>query len=103
MQIDEKLPLSKYLKLSLYTIDGFIFILICVMSLLCLMDLYIFGGVFPLAHSKNLGKATVLICFSPLIIFLVMIFLRVASFGSNKNMGIVRASIGIMLFLIFNF
>lgn len=103
MRIDENLPVGEYLRRSKSTPDGVSWIIVCVLAVFCLIDLYSGLKLVPLARSKNIGVAGTALIFSPLLTFLVMVFLRGMIFGNHPAIAWVRAFIIIAMFFVLNF
>jgi hypothetical protein len=100
---DEQLPISVYLRKAISSIDGIAWLIVCVASLVCLIDILLSTGLIPIRDSKNPSKAIVLLLFSPLIVFLVMVRARQLPFSGNKAAIWFRAVVCIFVFLIINF
>jgi len=102
-KIDEQLSVSVYLKKSCSTIDGLSWLLTCFFSAICLVDILLETNWFPLRDVQNPSKAIVLLLFSPLIVFLVLIISRQLPSSENDAGAWIRAAICIFIFLIINF
>lgn len=103
MRIDERLPLGEYLRRSRSTPEGMAWILVCIVSALCLIDLYFGWNLLPIARASNVGVAASGLILSPLLVFLALVNLRISSSNHYSKMAWVRALIGIAIFIVLNF
>lgn len=103
MRIDESLPVAEYFRRSMRTPDGAAWLLVCVASLLCLVDLWSGFGLVPLGYRATPGKAAALLIAAPLIGFVNLVRQRQGMFNERKPMAWFRAVICIGIFIVFNF
>ena len=76
MRIDEHLHARKYLSLFVSRPDGKMWVLTSVLAMLCGLSLLVGVQFIPLRYSSNVAKALVLLIFSPIILFGVLVWLR---------------------------
>lgn len=102
-RIDERASVTDYLKASLHTIDGLTWVFVCLASALCLLDVTAGLNVIPLRETKDFGKAVVLLLFTPLITFLMLVWLRQLPLGRNSVSSLIRSAMCFASFLAINF
>lgn len=100
---DELLPVGQYIKRILFSADGFVLLLICLGSLLGLVDVALSIGLVPIRDYGNPPKAMVLLAFSPLIAFLVIVCARQLPFSRSRASAGLRVFLCVFVFLILNF
>src|SRR3954464_5263802 len=71
-RIDENWAIGEYVKASTTTVDGVAWIIVCVASLICLLDILLGINVIPLRDSAKPSKAVTLLLFAPLISFVLL-------------------------------
>ena len=103
MELDERLPVLTYLRRSLTSVDGVAWGALLAMSIVCGADLLFRTNLIPLRGVANPAKAAVLLAFSPLITFLVMVALRQVPFSALNVSAWIRAAALAVIFLILNF
>lgn len=96
---DERLALSAYLRMTVKTVDGLAWLLTCIVALLCVLDLALKTNLLPFAPSNGY----VILLFSPLMVFLVMVNLRQLPFSRLIIFAWIRAIACILLFIVLNF
>ena len=64
MRIDERLSVGDYLTQTLRTLDGVVWVLVCVGSAVGLLDIFVGSNLIPLRDVANPGKASTLLLFS---------------------------------------
>ncbi len=102
-RIDENISVTTYLKLTARTIDGQAWLATCIASLILAIGLSFDAALGPLRDLGNKPKAMILLLSSPLIIFLILVWLRQLPFSSYKISTFMRAALCIMAFLALNF
>ena len=95
--------LADYLKQMSKTIDGIAWHGVCLLTIVCLGDLWFGVNAVPLRESHDPGKASVLLAFSPLIVFLCLLQMRLLPFASNRSASWMRAGLCVAIFLVLNF
>ena len=103
MRIDERLSVRDYLTQTLRTLDGVAWLLVCVGSAICLLDMFMGSNLIPLRDADRPAKAITLLLFSPLLAFLILVWSRQLPFGSYRLSMWIRAGLCLMVFLIINF
>lgn len=103
MRIDERLPLGEYLRRSRSTPDGIAWILVCIASAVCLIDLYFGWNLVPLAKASKPDMAATMLILSPPLIFMILVSQRASSSNHYSTMAWVRGGIGITIFIVLNF
>lgn len=98
-----KTNLSDYLKQMSKTIDGIAWYGVCLLTIVCFCDLWFGTNAIPLRESHDIGKALVLLAFSPLIVFLFLLQTRLLPFASNRLASWMRAGLCLAIFLVLNF
>lgn len=101
--IDERLPVTVYLRATIRTVDGIGWLLVCLVTLLCVLDIQFGTNIIPLRDANKPEKAMTLLVFSPLLTFLILVWLRQFPFGKNTVMTWLRAILCFFAFLIINF
>jgi hypothetical protein len=102
-RIDERLGVAAYLKASMKTVDGLAWIVVSIASMICLLDALLGTDVIPLRDSADSSKVVVLLLFSPLLVFLILVWLRQFLFSVNRIAMWTRAGLCVAAFLIINF
>lgn len=102
-RIDERLNVGAYLRATMGTADGMAWIVVCVASFLCILDISLGTNIIPLRNVAKPSKALTLLLFSPLLVFLILIRLRQLPFGVYRLAMWARASLCVVAFLIINF
>lgn len=102
-RISEQLGVRPYLIATIKTLDGKAWILCCIASVICLLDRLFEINMIPLRDSADAPKAITLLLFSPLLVFLVLIWLRQLPIGFNRSFEWIRAVFCIVFFLLINF
>jgi hypothetical protein len=103
MRIDERLSVGTYLKATTGTADGLAWIVVCITSVICFLDILLGIHIIPLREVANPSKAIVLLLFSPLLGFLILVWLRQLPFNNYQLATWIRAVLCIITFLIINF
>ena len=103
MTTDEQLPVFTYIRRSLHAIDGRTWAGLCFLTFLCAIDLIFDLKLIPLREVAKPGKAAVLLAFTPLLLFLILVVLRQLPFASNAIANWLRAAVCIAVFMIINF
>ena len=101
--IDERLPVGIYIRRILRTVDGRVWAALCLATVLCGLDLLAGTNLIPMRDAAKPTKATVLLAFTPLLVFLAMVSLRQLPFASTSLAAWIRAALCIAFFLIINF
>lgn len=101
--IDERSHVTEYLRETTKTIDGLGWLVTCLLTLLFLLDVYFGTNIIPLRDASKPEKAMTLLMFSPILIFLILVWLRQFPFGRNVIASLIRAVLCIFVFLIINF
>lgn len=102
-RIDERLGVGAYLSATMKTVDGMAWIMTCLASALCLIDISLGTNLIPLRDMAKPSKALTLLLFSPLLIFLILVWLRQLPFGSYRTAIWIRAICCVAVFLLINF
>lgn len=103
MRINERLSVGDYLMQTLRTLDGMAWLLVCVGSVVCLLDIFVGSNLIPLRDAARPAKAIILLLFSPLLVFLILVWSRQLPFGSYRVSMWIRGGLCLMAFLIINF
>lgn len=103
MRIDERLPISAYIKSFIKEIDGKAWIFVSIASLIALIDISAGTKLVPIRETTDFGKSLVLLAFTPLLVFLVVTMLRQLPLSSGRFSAWVRALACLGTFLILNF
>jgi hypothetical protein len=101
--IDERMPISAYMKAFVQEIDGKAWILVSIASLVALIDALAGTQLVPIRETADFGKAVVLLVFTPLLTFLVTTMLRQLPFSSRTFSAWMRAVACLGTLLILNF
>lgn len=101
--MDERQPVSEYLRESAHTLDGGVWLAICAASLVAGIDLAMGSHWLPLRESHNPGKAAVLLAFSSLLTLLALISARQMPFSSHRVSVYLRGVFLIVFFALLNF
>lgn len=101
--IDERLPVSVYLRKIVHTVDGLAWLAISVISVICLLDVILSLDILPTRYTQDQGKAIVLFLFSPLLIFLILVRFRQFQFSGSGFASWLRAGICVAVFFLINF
>ena len=101
--IDGQLSVGAYLKQSFKTIDGLAWIVVCIVCIICVLDISLGINAIPLRESSDQPKAIVLLLFSPLLVFLILLWLRLLPLGAYKISAYIRACFCLLVFFIINF
>lgn len=103
MRIDERMPVSVYIKAFVKEIDGKAWIFVSIASLIALIDVLAGTKLVPIRETIDFGKSLVLLVFTPLLAFLVVTMLRQLPLSSGIFSAWVRALACLGTFLILNF
>ncbi len=103
MRIDERMPVSAYIKAFINEIDGKAWVFVSIASLITLIDVLAGTKLLPIRETTDFGKALVLLAFTPLLSFLVVTMLRQLPLSSGIFSTWVRAMACLGTFLILNF
>jgi len=76
MAADGRMPVSKYMKVLARDIDGMSCIFVLFASLVMLFDVLADMKIIPIRETADFGKAVVLIIFTPILSFLLIVVLR---------------------------
>lgn len=99
---NEQLDIRTYLKKSMRTVDGLAWLATCVASIFCLLDILIGTSIIPLRDASRPSKAATLLLFSPLLIFLLLVWVRQFPLKS-MIMPWIGAALCVFAFLLINF
>jgi hypothetical protein len=100
---DGRMHVSAYMKAFVQEVDGKAWVLVCIASLVVLIDLLIGTKFVPIREKTDFGKAVVLLIFTPLLSFLAATMFRLMSSSSKKYTAWARAALCLGMFLILNF
>jgi hypothetical protein len=89
MRISEKLHIKSYVSKTLFTLDGKAWILTCLGSVVCLVDLLL--------------GTVLLLLFSPLLVFLILVRSRQLPFSSHSAFVWLRSILCVVVFFVVNF
>ncbi len=103
MRIDERMPVSAYIRSFVKELDGQVCVFISIASLLVLIDLLAGTQLVPIREKTDFGKSLVLLGFTPLLSFLVITMLRQLPLSSGRFSAWIRAMACLGTFLILNF
>jgi len=103
MRIDERMPVSAYVRAYSKGIDGKAWIIVSIASLVALIDVLAGTQLVPIREAGDFGKAVVLLIFTPLLSFLVTTMLRQLPLSSRTSFAWMRAIACVGTFLILNF
>jgi len=92
-RIDERLGVATYLRATMKTVDGLAWFIVSIASMICFLDVLFGANVIPLRDSADSSKAVVLLLFSPLLVFLILVWLRQFPFGVNRIAMWIRAGL----------
>jgi hypothetical protein len=102
--IDERLPVSEYFKKTIHTVDGIAWLITCVASLICLLDILLSTNFIPLRDiPSDTEGAVVLLLFSPILIFCFLVNFRQPIGPDSKLNMWFRATLCIVIFFLINF
>lgn len=101
--IDERMPVSVYMKACSKEIDGKAWGIVSIASLVALIDVLAGTQLLPIREKSDFGKAVVLLLFTPLLSFLVIKMLRQLPLASRTFYVWIRAIACVGTFLILNF
>lgn len=101
--IDERMPISAYMKHFVQELDGKAWMLVSIASLFTLLDVIAGTNLVPIREKADFGKAVVLLVFTPLLSFLVTTMLRQLPFSSRTFSAWMRAIACLGTLLILNF
>lgn len=102
MEIRGDEDVINYIKITIKTIDGFMWVIICFLSVLIIIDINWGYHFFHLTH-QNDGVSTTLLLTYPLMFFIFLLRLRQFPFGHHPVVPWVRALILFIIFLFLNF
>lgn len=102
-RIDERLGVGSYLKQTILTVDGLCWLAICGASILCLLDILLGFYLIPLRDIAKPSKAVTQLLFSPLLVFLILVWLRQLPLSGYRAATWIRVALCIFAFLIINF
>jgi hypothetical protein len=103
MRIDERLSVGTYLRATTGTADGLAWIVVCITSVICFINVLLGLHIIPLRDVDKPSKALVLLLFSPMLVFLILVWLRQLPFNNYQLAMWIRAVLCIITFLIINF
>lgn len=101
--MDEDMPFLQYMRQFVTTGDGAAWVVICITTALFAIDLFAGTNAIPLRDKDNPEKAAVLLAFSPLILFLLIVRLRQIYFSMARMSIVIRVLTSIVVFLLINF
>lgn len=99
----EFMELLEFAKLFIRSIDGVVLLVICFISLLLCIDVFVGESYAPLRDANNPSKAIILLVFSPILSFLLMLRLRQLPFSDSFLVHSIRVVLPIALFIVINF
>lgn len=103
MRISEKLHIKSYVSETLFTLDGKAWILTCLGSVVCLVDLLLGTNLIPIRDVEKPEKAVLLLLFSPLLVFLILVRSRQLPFSSHSAFVWLRSILCVVVFFVVNF
>ena len=103
MRIDERMPISAYMRAFIKELDGQAWALVSIASLLVLIDVLAGTHFVPIRERADFGKSLVQLAFTPLLSFLVITMLRQLPLSSGGLSAWMRALACLGTFLIINF
>lgn len=101
--IDERMPVSAYMKSFVREIDGKAWLLVSIASLVALIDVLADTQLVPIREKTDFGKAVVLLSFTPPLSFLVTAMLRQLPSSSQASSAWMRAIACLGALLVINF
>jgi hypothetical protein len=101
--IDERMPVSAYMKYFVREVDGKAWLLVSIACLLTIFDVVADINVVPIREEADFGKAVVLLGFTPLLSFLVTAMLRQLPFSSRSFSAWMRGAACLGTLLVLNF
>ena len=99
----ERLPISIYLRKTIFMADGLAWIGICIAALICGLDIFFGTKIFPIRDITDPEGTIVLLLFSPILIFIILILLRQLPFSNHRISLWMRVIFCVFSFLVINF
>jgi len=103
IMLEEEMLVSKYMKTLVRNIDGMAWILVAIASVVMLVDVFAGMKIIPIRDTEDFAKTIVLIIFTPILSFLLIVVLRQLPLSSLALFEWARAVVCLGTLLILNF